>query len=388
LGKVSRPLDRLRRVVSPGRRFIPEVDGLRFVAVAGIVVYHVAEMLRESGLATAAPPRLLHYVTLTGYYSVDLFFGISGFVLALPFARQHLAGRPPVSLRAYYMRRLTRLEPPYLIALFSDYFIRAAATGFGPWRDTLVSALYQHNIIYGIWSPVFGISWSLEIEVQFYMLAPLLSHIFLIRNMLLRRAVLLAAIVAGATLSGGFRLDRIYLSLLGHLHEFLVGFFLADLYVASWNESPKPGLLWDVVSLAAWPTLAALVLKRGNGSPLVPLAMLAAYGAAFRGRLSRRVFSAPVITTIGGMCYSIYLLHVSIIEAVLRLCEPLRHPASFTRMFALQACVLIPCILFVAVIFFLLMERPCMNPRWPADLRRWIDARLRRSAPTAGVEQG
>jgi peptidoglycan/LPS O-acetylase OafA/YrhL len=57
-------------------------------------------------------------------------------------------------------------------------------------------------------------------------------------------------------------------------------------------------------------------------------------------------------------------------------------------MFALQACVLIPCILFVAVIFFLLMERPCMNPRWPADLRRWIDARLRRSAPTAGVEQG
>ena len=380
-------LDRFRRVVSPGRRFIPEVDGLRFVAIGVVVIYHVAEMLRESGLATTAPGRLLSGLVLTGYYGVDLFFAISGFVLALPFARQHLAGSPPVRLRAYYLRRLTRLEPPYLLALFADFFIRAAASNFSLWRHTVASAVYQHNVIYGTWSPVFGISWSLEIEVQFYMLAPILSRIFLVRRPWLRRAVLLTAIVVGAGLSGSFRLDRVYLSLPAHLHEFLVGFFLADLYVASWNQSPQATFKWDLVSVVAWPMLAFMVLFRGHFNPVIPLVVLLAYISTFRGRLSRRLFSTPVLTTIGGMCYSIYLLHVSIIEAVLRFCAPLKAPASFVVMFWKQSAVLIPCILLIAVPFFLLVERPCMNPRWPSDLRAWIDLRLRR-APTASPEGG
>ena len=44
-------------------------------------------------------------------FGVDMFFMISGFVLALPFATRYLAHGPRVSLRSYFLRRLTRLEP-------------------------------------------------------------------------------------------------------------------------------------------------------------------------------------------------------------------------------------------------------------------------------------
>ena len=48
---------------------------------------------------------------------VRLFFVLSGLVLALPFARQYLADGKRVVLSSYYMRRLTRLEPPYIVSV-------------------------------------------------------------------------------------------------------------------------------------------------------------------------------------------------------------------------------------------------------------------------------
>src|SRR5687768_7994733 len=57
---------------------------------------------------------------MEGGYGVSIFFMISGFILSLPFAKNHFDKRPdrkPISLKRYYLRRLVRLEPPYLIAL-------------------------------------------------------------------------------------------------------------------------------------------------------------------------------------------------------------------------------------------------------------------------------
>ena len=46
-----------------------------------------------------------------------MFFVISGFVLGMPFCKRTLADGPPVNLGRYFLRRLTRLEPPYAISL-------------------------------------------------------------------------------------------------------------------------------------------------------------------------------------------------------------------------------------------------------------------------------
>ena len=60
---------------------------------------------------------MLVRVARPGYHGVELFFIISGFILAMPFAAHHLKGQRPVALGPYYLRRLTRLEPPYMLCM-------------------------------------------------------------------------------------------------------------------------------------------------------------------------------------------------------------------------------------------------------------------------------
>lgn len=105
-------LDHLSRRTD-GRSFIPVVDGLRFLAIAMVVLNHVGN---NSRMPLPLHPRLLQ-VFQEGHFGVEIFFAISGFILALPFARHALVGGKPVDLKRYFVRRVTRLEPPYLISL-------------------------------------------------------------------------------------------------------------------------------------------------------------------------------------------------------------------------------------------------------------------------------
>src|ERR1700737_4419339 len=102
--------ERFRRLTSNGT-FVPEIDGLRFVAIASVIAFHLyGQLVRYYGVhVSMMVATLLH----NGDRGVRLFFVISGFVLALPFASHWLHGSPGVDLKRYFTRRLTRLEPPY-----------------------------------------------------------------------------------------------------------------------------------------------------------------------------------------------------------------------------------------------------------------------------------
>ncbi len=94
-------LDRIRRVTRDGR-WIPEIDGLRFVAIMSVLLYHMfGELQNRSGRVISVEPRYagLFWPIANGNCGVSLFFIISGFVLALPFARHFLKGAGTVSLR-------------------------------------------------------------------------------------------------------------------------------------------------------------------------------------------------------------------------------------------------------------------------------------------------
>src|SRR4051812_32130432 len=115
-GADGRGRSRLRRWL--GRRtttgtFIPEIDGLRFPAIASVVLGHLCAYFvalpHARVVRSAADSVVLDVATHAGL-GVLVFFVISGFVLGLPFAREQLAEGPRVDRGAYYMRRLTRLE--------------------------------------------------------------------------------------------------------------------------------------------------------------------------------------------------------------------------------------------------------------------------------------
>ncbi|HYH16354.1 MAG TPA: acyltransferase family protein, partial [Flavisolibacter sp.] len=115
---VSSFFDKFRRITA-STDYLPEIDGLRFLAVFWVaIIMHTTHFLNEklynNQLIKQGPWK---WVILEGTHGMYLFFMISGFILSLPFAKAYLKSDDPVSLKRYYLRRLTRLEPPYIIAL-------------------------------------------------------------------------------------------------------------------------------------------------------------------------------------------------------------------------------------------------------------------------------
>ena len=104
----------LRRITS-GSSWIPEIDGLRFIAIALVVLFHLAAQVSAKSHITFTRHDWyagLFAIFERGDIGVRIFFVISGFILGRPFARHYLLGHARPSLRSYYLRRITRLEPP------------------------------------------------------------------------------------------------------------------------------------------------------------------------------------------------------------------------------------------------------------------------------------
>ncbi len=387
-------LAHLSRETSSGR-FIPEMDGLRFVAIAMVVLFHLNGYLTaKSPLYHAAPPRSdwLAQAALVGFRGVELFFVISGFILALPFAVQHVQGARPVNLRKYYLRRLTRLEPPYFAALLLMFALAIWIQGRS--AGALVphlwaSLFYLHDVVYRSPSLVMSVAWSLEIEVQFYLLVPLLTLLFAIRSLNLRRFSLIALILLILAAQSVF-LDnspRASLSILAYLQFFLTGLLLADVFLASWNETPARNRLWDGVALVGWPLLFLILHSPLLTHWLFPAWIFLLYCSAFRGNLANRFFSNRWITAIGGMCYSIYLLHYEVISAAGRIFRRLGETAPYGIYLMLQLVLVGGAIVIVCGVFFVTIEKPCMRKDWPQRLLEYsqthIFARLRMADSSA-----
>ena len=390
----GRFLSHISRETSSGR-FIPEMDGLRFAAIGMVILYHLTGYLvAKSPLYHANPPNSnwLAQAAQVGSGGVELFFVISGFILGLPFAAYYLKGAAPVNLRKYYLRRLTRLEPPYIAALLVLYILALAIKGVPPvsfYPHLAASLFYLHSLIYGTLSPAMGVAWSLEVEVQFYLLVPLLTLLFAIKSRTLRRSSIVLLILSALTAQAIFlhHTPRAALSILAYVQFFLVGFLLADVFLATWGEAPRRNIGWDFVALAGWPLLFVILHSPGLAHWLFPAWIFLLYFAAFRGRFTNRVFCNPWMVAIGGMCYSIYLLHYEVISGVGRVTRRLGETAPFSIYLSAQLALIGAAIVVICGAYFVAIEKPCMRRDWPRRLwgygQRTVFARFRLAGTAA-----
>ena len=369
---------RLRRITSGGA-WIAELDGLRFVAIVSVVLYHInAQLLVKSGHAVPIQSRydLLFTALGNGDRGVRLFFVISGFVLGLGFARQHLQRARPVNLKKYFLRRVTRLEPPYIFnlvfcALTAFVYYHQAVSAMLP--HLLASIFYLHNVAYRTPSLINAVTWSLEVEIQFYILAPLISMLFRISSVWLRRSVFLLLIALIGVLQMEFRVGATLgaLTILFYLQYFLAGLLLTDLYL---TEGPRfqNHWQWDVMSVCGWPLIFLIPANFLWYHELLPFLILPLYIAAFKGILFRKFFRSTWIATIGGMCYSIYLWHFFVIGVFFKITRHWVIFHDFLLNLIVQVTGLGIPIAAVSVLVFVLIERPCMDPAWPQKLRAFL----------------
>jgi peptidoglycan/LPS O-acetylase OafA/YrhL len=155
----------------PPARF-ENINLLRAFAALSVVVYHVIEHSNWTAWPQSGP--LLTF--RIGWYGVDLFFVISGFVIAYSALLLHRADADEFQ-RRYWNRRLTRILPLSLVTLFLYLAIFRPWWWWTPqmWVIQLATHLtFTHSFSTVTHGSIDGPNWSLGIEMQFYLAMALL----------------------------------------------------------------------------------------------------------------------------------------------------------------------------------------------------------------------
>lgn len=360
---------RLTRVTS-SREFIPEIDGLRCIAVFFVIVFHAAVHILD---VRDRPPIVQKWgpgqsivLGIIGnlFLGVQIFFVISGFVVALPFARSAIQGSPRPNLSRYFMRRITRIEPPYILAILAMYFLCGRYSLYLP--HLLAGLFYMHRFIYGVPNPINTVTWTLEIEVIFYILAPWITYIYRIPGEILRWSfqglILCVSSYVVHEWMFNYSPGSIY-SFWAGLPFFLAGILLADLYVSG-RLARSNHFSWDAAALLG---VVALLYCHYVGPAwriawLSPMMIMMLVAGGIKGLVVNRLLRFRPITLIGGMCYSIYLWHIPISDKLRGLFAAVAPRSLSDLQLAVSYCVVaVPLIILLSMPIYYFTERPFMN---------------------------
>ena len=379
---------RLTRITSGGK-LIREIDGLRFLAIIPVLIQHMYERYQRNTplhFAENNEKAVTEFFASRGFIGVYIFFIISGFILALPFAKHSFANGKKVSVGEYFYRRVTRLEPTYILwitLLFIVFVLHGNNSFTEGLPHYLASITYTHGLIYHKWSPINPPTWTLEIEIQFYILAPILAWLFFsIKNKIQRRITNVSAIflIMIAQQYFKFYTNPYNLTILGHLHYFLAGFMLSDVYLCDW-ETIKKSRWFDLIAAIA----LIIVLTSWSWDFEFPLrvifvlSLFVLFYAIFKSVKVNKFFTNGWITAIGGMCYTIYLIHLPMEEALVRLTKNIHVTDYFSVNLFIQLLIVLPVILATSSVMFLLFEKPFMDKDWPAKFSASVKGVFQRS---------
>lgn len=286
----------------------PEIDGMRAVAVMGVVLYHFDLPLLPGG-----------------FTGVDVFFVLSGYLIGSILWREFVTtGR--VALGQFYLRRFRRLAPAWTamaIAVFAAGWLILLPHDFRELGKALIaSTLFLANVHFWRGSGYFDSMaeekpllhmWSLSLEEQFYVVLPLLLLLCVRRP---RLALWLLGGGAALSLALCLRLTDSDQTAAFFLFPFRAWELLAGVLLAIWShDRPGPRVGWVGSSTGLVLVLAGMALigpTSGFPGPwaLVPVAgtLLLIWHGQAANPVNRFLAWGPV-RGIGLISYSLYLWH-------------------------------------------------------------------------------
>ena len=374
--------DSTRQAPPPIRsRRLDFIDALRGFACLWVCFCHVEGYWLDS----ARPPFSSGIDAITtrlasiGGAGVDIFIVLSGFCLYWPLI-QRRSQPEKLNLRGFYIRRALRLLPVYYVSLalcailaMQAHPLTVGRTATG--SELLYNALLIQTVVPGATPTINGSFWSLALEMQLYLLFPLLVLTAI------RYGVYGALIVTFVALSATFffapefpRID-VYALLPARWLQFALGMTAAHL-VHSGAPSAK-----RIISFAAFPLFfSALFISTLH---VVPPARIIAWGLAGSATVIalsqlpstwfQSLFRIGWLTKIGVISYSIYLLQ----QPFLLLTGPLvkNRAPSLTIGFLIFTFLALPILLALSWLLYVAVERPSMNLG-----KRWSRLALERSS--------
>ncbi len=351
-------------------KHIPELDGIRGLAILLVLAYHYVgvPIPSDAGKGLAFIRQLLS----NGWSGVDLFFVLSGFLIAGILIDNRSADN---YFRVFYTRRISRIFPLYYSFLIVFVLLRAIAPKVGFLDSSLFSDalpllpyfVYVQNFVMAVrgtfGNEILAVTWSLAIEEHFYLFLPwfvrrsrpsrlAINLIFLIGITLILRTFLGGGTFIGFVVTP-WRLDSL-----------LLGALLALVFRApravDWVRS---NLRWIK---AGFGVLALFFIYSSIFEPFGSLDHLFAFGLLYAGLITlalanqagllARFFRQPLLMSVGRISYGIYILHQfvnGIIHSLLFKSVPSFHnPAT-----ALATCLALAVTYLLALGSFHLFEK-------------------------------
>jgi peptidoglycan/LPS O-acetylase OafA/YrhL len=342
------------------------LDGLRFVAAVAVVAFHYLARTTDiwpQQVATTSPA--IFRLAKFGFYGVDLFFIISGFVILMS------AWQKP--LHTFVASRISRLYPAYWAGVILTGVLLLVTSHPKVTVGQIVVNLTMFQEAFGV-GRVDGVYWTLWVEMRFY----LLIGIFLLVGMTTTRVLAFAAIwpIIGI-LTQSTHADFLYSLLIVKWAALFAGGMV--LYVIARNGPTLISLLIlgaDIVfsGPTASADAATAILKdtgAGISSASQWIAIVLCFALVAAVTLSPlRHLSWKWMTFAGALTYPLYLLHEEIGYAVIRLADPVTG-----QVVALILAFLVSLGLALAV--NLLVERPFarrLRNRLVSELERYRKA--------------
>lgn len=262
-----------------------------------------------------------------GFLGVDVFFVISGFLMAKLYG--HISSSS--ELIDYFLRRMARILPAYyatiIFAAVISFFLLLPHEIQMVMKQSIWAAFFLPNIGYWLDTSYFDHTnlrpllnlWSLGVEVQFYLLFPFL--LFIAR----RSSVLLLILALGSAAEYALLTvidpDSAFYLLPGRLWEFLAGYYAAQLMVRlEGRRIPHRGLLGlSSVVLLLLIVLLAPSVARDYTFPATLAVIVLTVAAIVLGFSTGSEDSAlsKSLVSIGKYSYSIYLIHFPVIVFVM-----------------------------------------------------------------------
>jgi peptidoglycan/LPS O-acetylase OafA/YrhL len=367
------------------------LDTLRAAAIVLVFMYHYMVFVSHEPT--------FGLFSNVGWVGVDLFFVLSGFLIADQMMRGLVAGRE-LSLSSFYLRRWMRTFPAFWVVL-AAYVLFTPELAGAPMPPTWRFLTFTQNL--GLKpGTAFSHAWSLCIEEQFYLILPLVVLLGTALRAGRRAAwtlvvcLWLLGIVArtaywfryGTEATGQIDLyyTVVYYGTLCRFDEFLPGVALAmmrNLHPLVWQRLSRHGRMTLALAVAA----IALMLDQVDrnyyiddygygffmsslGYSLVALAFSVAVLSALSPSSPLARLTVPGMGLLARASYSIYLTHKAVGHVVGRIAAQHGWPATGQLMLVIIASLLVGWLLYVAV------ERPAMRLR-----DRLVTSNFRRADP-------
>jgi peptidoglycan/LPS O-acetylase OafA/YrhL len=295
-------------------QFRNDIQGIRALAFFLVFIFHI------------------NYTWLQGgFIGVDVFFVISGYLMTSIIIDQK--DKNIFSFYDFYWKRLKRIFPAYLFliiaATLAGSFIYLARDIWTLQKSAGASIVFLSNLLFSRGDSYFGAAlnenpflhtWSLAIEMQFYLLLPLL--LIWVKRKYLSAVIVLLIIVLTIYTSISMYIDNsntsTYFSLVSRIPEFLIGSFYSLAFKNKINFSRSGNTIFASLNLLVL-VLSAVFISKDSFFPGV-IALIPTIATAnllvTGNNLISDFFAKKIPVYLGELSYSLYLWHWPIISFI------------------------------------------------------------------------